>query len=397
MSAPSVFGWLDGDDAQRARMLEIVRLFQEKGSVDELGIGAIRDAFSDALFPGTSVLHTRARYLLFIPWLLQHSTRRAVAADAARAELRRSEVRLIHALLAGEESAGVIGNQAKDRLQRFPSAVYWPALRRLGLVRWDVSIDRWLRAAVSRRRREVEVTSQDDAALPRDLGLHRALPAAPKDLLDVATFDLTGDEAEFLRSRFATLPSSSVFSWLATHADTAVSGQIWQHPQLGEMPAEQRARIEHARRLHHLWHGAPLVYNLLLARLCDDTDQVDHYCAELDRWDEEIEVSQALRGWDRTDFWMLVHRLNPRVRPATRHFLNGWIDLVQRGEHRGSDAEIMIRRQEIRLKGARARLENSAARDTWSGGAGLVRLEFRWPVAQSFLTDVLDGLERDAA
>ncbi len=59
----SVFGWLDGDDAHRARMLEVVKLFQDQSSVDELRIGGVRDAFSDAL-SGNSVLHTRARYLL---------------------------------------------------------------------------------------------------------------------------------------------------------------------------------------------------------------------------------------------------------------------------------------------------------------------------------------------
>src|ERR1700732_3575593 len=44
------------------RMREIVNLFTQSESRDELGIGQVRDAFSDSLFPGTSTLHTRARY-----------------------------------------------------------------------------------------------------------------------------------------------------------------------------------------------------------------------------------------------------------------------------------------------------------------------------------------------
>lgn len=63
----STFGWLDTDNEQRRKMLEVVDLFKEEGTVDELGIGSIRDAFADALFPGTSVLQTRLRYVLFIP------------------------------------------------------------------------------------------------------------------------------------------------------------------------------------------------------------------------------------------------------------------------------------------------------------------------------------------
>lgn len=43
----------------------------EPGTLDELGIGSIRDTFSDELFPGTSTIQTRARYFLFVPWIMQ--------------------------------------------------------------------------------------------------------------------------------------------------------------------------------------------------------------------------------------------------------------------------------------------------------------------------------------
>ena len=46
-------------------------LFQERESRDELGLGAIRDSIADHLFPGTSTIQTRLRYMLFIPWLFR--------------------------------------------------------------------------------------------------------------------------------------------------------------------------------------------------------------------------------------------------------------------------------------------------------------------------------------
>ena len=60
--------WLDASREDQRRMREIVNLFMQSESRDELGIGQVRDVFSDSLFPGTSTLHTRARYFLFIPW-----------------------------------------------------------------------------------------------------------------------------------------------------------------------------------------------------------------------------------------------------------------------------------------------------------------------------------------
>ena len=52
-------------------MLGVVELFRDRDTVDELGVGVVRDTFSDLLFPGTSTLHSRGRYVLFIPWIYQ--------------------------------------------------------------------------------------------------------------------------------------------------------------------------------------------------------------------------------------------------------------------------------------------------------------------------------------
>ena len=59
---PAVLAWLDYSEADQRRAREIVRMFSQPESRDELGLGQIRDALSDTLFPGTSVLLTRARY-----------------------------------------------------------------------------------------------------------------------------------------------------------------------------------------------------------------------------------------------------------------------------------------------------------------------------------------------
>ncbi len=45
----------------------------ELGVRDEVGFLNLHQAFSDRFFPGTSVLHTRLRYALFVPWLMAHA------------------------------------------------------------------------------------------------------------------------------------------------------------------------------------------------------------------------------------------------------------------------------------------------------------------------------------
>ena len=73
--APAVLAWLDYSESDQRRAREIIAMFSQQESRDELGLGRIRDALSDALFPGTSVLLTRARYLLFVPWLFREGAR----------------------------------------------------------------------------------------------------------------------------------------------------------------------------------------------------------------------------------------------------------------------------------------------------------------------------------
>jgi hypothetical protein len=63
--------WTGFDEAERQRAQRILALFQGRESRDELGLGAIRDSITDHLFPGTSTIQTRLRYMLFIPWLFR--------------------------------------------------------------------------------------------------------------------------------------------------------------------------------------------------------------------------------------------------------------------------------------------------------------------------------------
>ena len=136
----STFGWLDADAEQRRRMLELVDLFRDQGTVDEIGIGTVRDALSNTLFPGTSVLHTRLKYVLFVPWLMQRATHRQSAGEMAE-EFRRLEYRLIDSLLAGGERQGVMGNTARANLKRLPSHAYWSALGAWGIREGDFTSD----------------------------------------------------------------------------------------------------------------------------------------------------------------------------------------------------------------------------------------------------------------
>jgi hypothetical protein len=126
-------------------MADVIALFAEKDTRDELGLGGVRDTFADLLFPATSTIQTRARYFLFIPWVYQElERRRTLPADIERLA-RRDEIRLIHGLENGGETDGIIGTLAQDKLARSPSNIYWAGLGRLGIRRFAGSQEQFHR------------------------------------------------------------------------------------------------------------------------------------------------------------------------------------------------------------------------------------------------------------
>ena len=54
---------------EEMRQVERSLANNEQDTRDEIGFLLIHQGFADRFFPGTSVLHERIRYALFVPWL----------------------------------------------------------------------------------------------------------------------------------------------------------------------------------------------------------------------------------------------------------------------------------------------------------------------------------------
>src|SRR3954467_3722757 len=72
-----------------------------EGVRDEIGFLIIHQRYADYFFPGTSVLHTRLRYALFVPWIYQTLYEEA-ASGRAFDRVQKEEVRLAGRLKRGQ-------------------------------------------------------------------------------------------------------------------------------------------------------------------------------------------------------------------------------------------------------------------------------------------------------
>ncbi|MFK5644889.1 DUF6361 family protein [Ornithinimicrobium sp. LYQ121] len=387
--------WVDFGHQHRDDMDRLLDAFRDEATVDELGIGTIRDTFANVLFPGTSTLHTRARYLLFVPWLVTSVAAQRLSLERANAELRHRETGLIEALIAGDPTGeGVIGKVARASLKRMPSEVYWGALGRYRIRRCDDGPQQHFRAVTS-----AAVLPQDEED-ERPRHLHDPhfcqLPPVPDDLETVATFDLTADEADFLNERIQATCQGSYLAWLLLHRTPGDTAHAWDEPLTEGLDGEPARVVAHAQRLHHLYEGAPLLYNLLLARNAGWDEGVDAYEHRLTEWGASEGVAGAASGWDQKDFWALVLD-GRRVNAGTRDFVNAWVHLVRDDKGaawRSAAAAGLIEEREKRLKRSRSRFVNTDALELWQGGAGVGGLSYRWRSARTLINDIRRGQRR---
>ena len=396
--------WLDFSERERRRALDVIDQFREESTRDELGIGSIRDAIADLLFPGTSTVQSRARYFLFVPWIYLRLEAKKIGYPDIESRARASEIALIHALIKGREREGVIGIEAREQLQRLPSNVYWSGLRQWGILLFRQTQEeyhRWLGHYYTEIELAPAAEDGEGARRSTSANWHPHLPATAEDFLEKVRFDLTNEEAEYLTDRIRLCIGDSLLAHLV---ERGIGGQDadfpWTHPKYAHFPAHLRAQLDHARNFSEAIHGAALLYNLLLAESAHGTDLAGEYRDLLAEWWDTIQAARAtLRAWDRKAFWTMVHGVKThRIPSLTQSFVEQWLEVTLSAPGLASlidneSVRQVIVKRERHLKKARARIGNSHALEEWNGNSGTARLSYRWPVARNIIDDIVKAQE----
>lgn len=382
-------------------MRDIIRLFADRDSRDELGLGQIRDGLGDALFPGTSTLHTRARYLLFVPWILQDAARRAnpgVEAD-------RIERKLITAIRDSDDYAGLLGMQAGSALKTLPSSVYWSMLRKYRILR-DPALT--LQAALALDGRSVGGDDLDEGSGGKFHAWSTTMPRAPRSFPATVAggFALRNEEAGWLRDRILDEAPGTLMAHFVVNRPSNDSRAPWADPAEQSVTGEARTLLDHAHAFSAVMHGAQLLYNLMLAEqhhdagLESEKDRVDKYRDDLDEWARTLDSVVDVAMWDLDDLLVRVQKVRGApVHPRSVRFIGDWFGLLRRipaddvvDHHEPRD---LIAKREKQNKGPQARLGNPRRLQTWGGGSGAGALVYRWPTVRTILNDIHDGLERE--
>lgn len=400
--------WLDHDATDRERMNRILAMFRERDTRDELGIGVIRDLIADELFPGTSTIQTRLRYMLFVPWIYQRLEQKRREGAGFGEEARRVEVAVVKALIAsGDDTAGVFGKRAGGGLKRLPNSVYWAGLGMWQIRRFQGSQDQYHAAVekiysirstrgqsydAARRRGEGLDAIQEDAAIT----WHPKLPKVPGGFPEEASIHLRREEAQFIQDQIVTTHPKSLLARVILLAPPMVDFP-WEHPALARFAPDHRELLHHARLLSESTYGAAILYNLMLAEAQGNEERMQARRIDAEKWLQSLD-RDGLRKWSLDWVMPLAFAHEQIVSPHTLEFCKKWLGMIcslKDSIFDNPDARGMIRAREIRLKGGRSRFTNPRALDQWRGAAGLFRLNYRWPTVKQFTTDLQAGLAGD--
>ena len=396
----SEMGWVDFSSEDRDRVRDVIKQLSEPGTLDELGVGALRDGFADLMFPGFSTIQTRAKYLITIPRIIRDYLALAPALQRKQSlqqYLEQQENLLAKALTRehlNEGVTGIIGSTMKDgeSVARLPSSVYWVALRTWGIIDTQASLNQFLRSvkpAETSLGSKLPDEADDSDSVSADSRVH--LDRYEPQWIDGVRIDLMESEAVFLNGKLQSGPINSLPAQLEINGlckevlsvGLARFAQLAPWVKANPLLAQQtRETVQMAHAFSELIYGAHLRFNILVARVNQRADLIEQY--EL-LWHDWLENPQA--GPGQVLKWLAATSVNRHGR--TGSFLMEWSKLTE--NHAPLVVlDALIEKQALDNKKDRSILKKRLPDNyRW---IGMSRLDFRWPQVRTILRDIQEGL-----
>ena len=423
----SKIGLIDFSPLHRERVKRFIELMEEDGVQDELGVGTIRDAMSNKLFPGFSTLHTRAKYFFITPYILLDKERKQRKSESGKDYFNRVEIETNNTIIKFYESCkerkeeSYFGKFKKDGvLKRQPSEIYWNGITTLRLVNYDGTLDQLLRDKHSTIEELLSCNQGDDTVKEQgENNKPRVVDAGSADgwieNITEKGLTLTSVEAQILRDRLIKHTPNSLPTELLTNDEVwevykaaaykdkgneqitnALINFVEKAYKLVENE-ELRTNLITAHDLSLFLYGPHIAYNLRLAEQVKAAESVIQELRDMGIvWLETLE--QRMIDYKRFDISNCMQDVN--VKPTTRLFLKKVQQLItQQGKRQNIETELcdLVEQQERKNKKNKSRfykLEENRVVDENEKGAwiGLVLINYRYAAALAIMKDIQEVL-----
>jgi len=392
------FGWIDFSNEQRDRVFSVIELLNTGGTVDELGIGSVRDNIADWLFPGVSTIQTRPKYFIiltdiFLGYLQRYQ--KGEKLPLLSTYLKSEEHRIMHLLAKNhsyKDGDGVIGvtvAQTNGELARKASSVYWNGLRTHKLIDTELSSTEYLiQNDLSIFNPDGDVMD-DKHLIEEQFAIRAPLFSAIKEDIRM---ELSEEEANYLRDQFKDVTSSlkqehNLLSQLFTKERAEVIANANNFQEMANLliadeslHSETIQMLKIALLFDFIMHGAHIRYNIQLHKKSGELNFDDKW----NDWLKELEVKredvQAL------NFEYIFSEVSPRTAPQTQQFMRLWKHEVLKEELNIKLLDKLVYRQEIKKKGAKAKL--ASVNGEFTSWVGIQSLQYRFNNVKNIIKDI---------
>jgi len=387
-------GWIDYSREERNQIVSILRLLEGQTAMDELGIGTIRDAFSDMLFPGISTQQTRAKYFVLIPYLFALAQQRNFGSRREVLQyIHNCQDALVKTLVDNSQpgAQGIIGSRNYKQgkpVKTKPSDIYWSGLRTTGILRYpELSVSDTCEVVLANIRKRSEITvkiqgpeeSSDDAdVLHEGFALFSPL-AADYDVMSEAVIDLTSKEADYLYERFVNSEGTRD-SLTAFMLRNDYLPEYFDEIETRLLPEHLSGVVDLAQQFAEFIYGAHLLYNMIYAEGCHYSDQTtDAIYAVFEDYASKppaVDLDAIIRM--------------SRCPDSTARFLKGFEAAIHKGDI--AQARQLVISREKQVKPSREKL-NNPERYRYDRPIHLYKLDYRYATAKTIIDDILNGRE----
>ena len=414
------FGWVDFSPDDRERFNEVMSLLSEPGTVDELGIGPIRNAFSDALFPGITTIMTRAKYFMIVPNIIKdyllydfnkvssikkylHNRENELMEEFTR-QARNSQNELI--------DTGIIGyNIAKRRIEknsdqelvRKPSAIYWNGLKEYRIVHTGDSLSNFLKYLDSLKPDLYSVQNQEELSEEHPYSRLLSIPSTGKNWEEDISILLTETEADFLENKIIDTTKGSLLEalledkgLLKTFVDSNNLESFVRVANLEDMPQRLKANLIGAVNFWEVMKGAHILYNILFFDMYNEDERVNEL--RNDKWEPWLEDMQKFT-WSTISpefIWKVCDEESHNVKDHTMQFIAEWFAESKKRAPNITKLEELVKQQEKHNKGSRNKLSSKKDPDKFRSDdkdwIGFDSLGYRFNNAKQILIDINNGL-----
>jgi len=405
----STLGWVDFSSTDREQVSKILAMLREPGTLDELGIGQVRDAFADLLFPGFSTIQTRAKYLITVPRILRdyhHLTKTEKKRIRLEKYLKEKENEVARLLVKkhGSDEEGIIGSTRIDDggVTRRPSSVYWNAYRQFRIINESASLGEFCREYEKEKIQQHHNTEHKDGVDDEKHNVVKVkIPSYEPLWMDELSMELTHKEADFLYQ----------YIMQSYQIADSIPSQLMKHDLLNKALEEEyssldvlntllnnenkissvcRETLNLANEFSLAMEGPHIRYNIILARNNSFERSIEKYTREFTEWKAEV-LGKNLFYEHSDDAWLSgAKREHTRAfKTRTSSFVKQWSELM-RQDAPDELLDALVEKQALDNKKERSLLKKKVPSEGW---VGIRRLDYRWFYVRKILKDIQQGLE----